>query len=49
MQRRSNRFPARLLTVRFLFLQQYNDTTSDRFRPFLEALEVVAQIQFIPG
>lgn len=33
----------------FLFLHQYYRTTSDRFRPFLEALEVVARKRFIPG
>lgn len=33
----------------FLFLHQYYRTASDRFRAFLEALEVVARKQFIPG
>lgn len=32
----------------FLFLHQYYRTTSDRFRAFLEALEVVARKRFIP-
>lgn len=32
----------------FLFLHQYYHTTSDRFRTFLEAWEVVARKQFIP-